>query len=110
MSYVTGVVLTFSVADDGDAEDGEISTATQGPFVDVNRWLAKQGFQPLALVQEHAAGTKHPEIFIAAGGYNHFPTDAFSDFFAGLAWTQPEKAILLLNSPNSESRIMRPAY
>jgi len=106
MSVVTGFVLICALAED-------IMTAEHPPgsVARINQWLAERYFQaPAELAERHAGGNKHPQLYLHAAGYNHFPADEFIDFFRALPWQCPENVVLVLQPETGATRVIRPAY
>lgn len=52
--------------------------------------------QQLTEVSGHAGGNRCMEIDVWMGGINFLPDAAFREFFAGLDWDQPNRAVLLI--------------
>ncbi|HLJ64633.1 MAG TPA: hypothetical protein VKT70_11040 [Stellaceae bacterium] len=106
MSAVTGFVLIYTLA-----EDVMSAEHPPGSVARINQWLAERNFEaPAELADRYASGNKHPQLYLHAAGYNHFPEDAFIDFFATLPWQCPENVILILQPEAGATRIVRPSH
>lgn len=107
MSVVSGVTLHFSVAEDSTEQpDGSDIFAN---ITKINDWLAERRFGPLASVEDHYGGSKHPQVALFGAGYNHFmPRDEFIGFVLTLDWWNPENVVLLINPEEGATMIFRP--
>jgi hypothetical protein len=106
MSVVTGVVLCMSVCeeDGSQGEDGPPALLEQ-----INAWLAgRSAHFRLPDITESAGGGKHPQMYIAAAGFNYFPEDDFAAFVMALPWLNPENAVLVMEPEEGETRVFRP--
>jgi hypothetical protein len=105
MSVVTGFVLICS-----STEITEWAEAPPGNIARINSWLEGHGFASIVdLAEKHAVGSKHPQLNLYAAGYNHFPEDAFIEFFHTLLWDAPNRCVLSLQPEDGDTRIIRPA-
>lgn len=104
MSVVSGVVLCTSCGEDEAGEDGEVVL-----FEKINKWLAEKGPFKLCRVESNFGGGKHPQMFVAGGGFNYFPEDEFAAFVLGLPWHNPESVVLVMQPEEGETRVFRPA-
>ena len=102
MSYVTGLVLTCATFEDEGDED------LPPQVVALNAFLEERGLAPLKDMAELTVGSKHPQIFVLAGGYNYFPVEEFAALFMAQKWRGPGEAVLMLNTEQEDiSRIWR---
>jgi hypothetical protein len=100
MSYVTGVVLIMSCAEDtGDTDTPDLLTQ-------INGWLFARKFGNLVLVQEQFGGNKHPQMFVAGGGYNYLPCDEFAAMVLALPWEYPSQVALVLSTEEQGIRCL----
>ena len=91
MSVVTSVVLQHAI---------EASDAADTPqMVEINAWLSEHGFRPLKYLSDSFAGTKHPQVEVWGGGYNHFPNRAFADFVFSRKWDDYQGRLVLMMTP-----------
>ena len=105
MSVVTGFVLICALAEDLQANEHP-----PGSVAKIKRWLAERSFQePAELAERHATGDKHPQLYLHAAGYNHFPEDEFVAFFRDLDWQCPENVVLILQPETGATRVLRPS-
>lgn len=92
MSHVTGVVLIFSIAEEGA---GDFPKYTNLGLI--NTWLEERGFESLYDQSKASAGNRHPQIIVCIGGYNYFPEEDFVIFVLSLPWELPENFSLIIN-------------
>ena len=110
VSSVTGVLLCYSIAEDFESADD----APPRFLAEINQWLADRAWTPdlpqwrLDPVDEFFGGTKHPQISVWGGGFNHFPEDDFAAFIMSLDWRCPENVVLILNPEDGPARVLRP--
>ena len=100
MSKVSGIILTYSVAE-AQVHGGDF------PFRHVNEWLDEKGFPPLVSV-DGASGSWHPGCGIAIGGYNHFDEAGFSALIVHLPWAYPEDVVLVIHPDDGRAQVVRP--
>jgi hypothetical protein len=106
VSVVTGFVLIYPLAEDLMAAEHP-----PGSVAKINQWSAERNYHaPAELADRHAAGSKHPQFYLYAAGYNHFPEDEFTAFFRMLALECPENVILVLQPEAGAKRVIRPFY
>jgi hypothetical protein len=105
VSVVTGFVLICPLAEDLMAAEHP-----PGSVAKINQWLAERNYQAPAELGDRAAGSKHPQFYLYAAGYNHFPEDEFTAFFRMLAWECPENVIVVLQPEAGATRVVRPPY
>lgn len=77
----------------------------------MNGWLRdKKGAAgwELGLVSDHYAGGKHPQQYVAGGGFNYFAEDEFATFVLGLPWEHPENVVLVIQPEDGPTRVFRP--
>lgn len=89
MSIVTAVILSVGVSESGPS------------LKLVDEWLRSEeqfAYGPLERVEQHAGGTKHPQTYIAIGGYNYFREDEFAAYVMSLPW--PSGMHLMMRSEN----------
>ena len=103
MSVVSGVVLCTSCCEEEVSEDGPAVL-----FVQINEWLSSRGLFHLVLVEDSFGGTKHPQMFVAGGGFNCFPEDDFAAYVIALPWENPERVVLIIQPEEGETRVFRP--
>lgn len=103
MSSVTGFVLVCS-----GSEGMEWAESGPGNLARINAWLGERRFAPIVdLADKYAVGSKHPQLYLFAAGYNYFPEDEFITFFRVLRWNMPECCLLLLQPEEGETRVVR---
>lgn len=104
MSIVSGVVLCASIVEN-DHEDGDLDDQ----WVLVNAWLAERGFGTLVLVEEHAGGSKHPQMRIGCAGFNLFQgqEDEFAQYVLSLSWMYPDNVVLVIQPEEGPTRVWR---
>lgn len=102
MSVVSGVVLCMSAGEE------EMEDELAPLLVEVNRWLAARGAFRLDPVEDGFGGSKHPQMIVAGGGFNHFDEDAFAEFVLGLPWGEPENVVLIIQPEDGPTRVFRP--
>ena len=102
MSIVSGVVLCTSCVEfqSGD-EDSPVVL-----FEEINKWLGSRG--RLTRVEDSFGGSKHPQMYVAGGGFNYFPEDEFAAFVMALPWEEPENVVLIIEPENGATRVFRP--
>ena len=103
MSVVSGVVLCASCAEDETIEDGPCAL-----FEKINDWLAEKGSFKLNQVETNFGGRKHPQMFVAGGGFNYLPEDEFAEFVLSLPWNYPENVVLVIGPDQGATRVFRP--
>lgn len=105
MSVVSGVVLCTSAAEDRSTPNGQPVL-----FERIQEWLADRAgpFQQLKSVEVSFGGSKHPQMFVAGGGFNHFPEDDFAAFVLSLPWQNPENVVLVIEPEERPTRVFRP--
>jgi hypothetical protein len=105
VSVVTGFVLTCALA-----EDIHRAEHPPGSIALIGEWLAARRLAaPAEVADRHASGDKHPQLYLYAAGYNHFPEDEFIAFFQTLAWQCPENVVLVLQPEQGPTRVVRPS-
>ncbi|MDK2767326.1 MAG: hypothetical protein KYX69_06360 [Sphingomonas sp.] len=100
MSKVSGIILTYSVAE-------PVIHGPDFPSYQINDWLGAKELQPLVLV-DGAAADWHPGCCIAIGGYNHFDEAGFSTFIRSLPWAYPDDVVLVIHPDDGGARVIRP--
>ena len=101
VSYVTGVVLC-SGGGEGDDDDN-------GPcWAQVQDWLISHGFAALTYVDQSFSGTKAPQMIVAGGGFNYFPCDEFRAFVESVAWRDPRRVVLVMQTEDDRTVVVRP--
>lgn len=103
MSVVSGVVLCTSCCEDEVSEDGPAIL-----FERINEWLASKGPFKINRVEDNFGGGKHPQMFVAGGGFNYFPEDEFAEFAMSLPWSNPENVVLIIEPEDGRTRVFRP--
>lgn len=102
MSVVSGITIQITVAEESDDE-------SCCPLIDqINGWLAKRSFLPLASVEKYYGGSKHPQVLVFGAGFNYFPEAEFEKFFLSLKWKEPETVVLLINPEDGPTKVIRP--
>lgn len=99
MSTVSGILLQVSCID--DREDSEL-------WAKIDAWMAAHEggpFRPLVDVTDHLVVHKHPQTYVAGGGYNCFPEVEFADFVMGLPWERSDNVVLLINPEDGPTKI-----
>ncbi|MER8404721.1 hypothetical protein NKH16_08185 [Mesorhizobium sp. M1307] len=105
MSVVSGVVLCTSSAEDLSSPNGLPIL-----FENIQEWLAERApFQQLNSVEDSFGGSKHPQMFVAGGGFNHFPEDDFAAYVMLLPWQNPENVVLVIDPEEGPTRVFRPS-
>jgi hypothetical protein len=100
MSVVSGVILTYSVA--------EVQTRGDGfPKRHLGAWLDQANFPPLIAV-DGATASWHPGCEILIGGYNHFDEAGFASFVQSLPWSFPENVVLIIEPDEGPTQVIRP--
>lgn len=91
MSSVTGILLSFSLAEE-DRED-------VFPCVDeINAWLKENHDRsPLHRIDESMCNGKHPQMIVFGGGYNHIKDVELVDFILSRNWQNPESVVLTVS-------------
>jgi len=104
VSVVSGVVLCTSIAEDCSSPNGQPVL-----FERIQEWLAEHAgpFQQLNSVEDSFGGSKHPQMFVAGGGFNHFPEDDFAVFVLSLPWQNPENVVLVIEPEEGATRVFR---
>jgi hypothetical protein len=111
MSAVSGIVLCSSCCEErgSQGEDGMPLL-----FEQINKWLSDRSgggaSWSLEMVENHFGGSKHPQMSVAGGGFNHFCENEFADYVLGLSWQNPENVVLVIEPEEGETRIFRPHY
>jgi len=105
VSVVSGVVLCASIAEDCSGPSGQLVL-----FERIQEWLVEHAgpFQQLNSVEDSFGGSKHPQMFVAGGGFNHFPEDDFAAFVLSLPWQNPENVVLVIDPEEGAPRVFRP--
>jgi hypothetical protein len=104
VSIVTGFVLICA-----SSEALEWSETPPGNIARINAWLGDRNFAAIIdLAEPHAVGSKHPQLYLYAAGYNHFLEDEFIAFFHSLLWAEPERCVLVLQPEDGAARVIRP--
>lgn len=104
MSVVSGVVLCTSIAEDCSSPNGQPVL-----FERIQEWLTEHAgpFQQLSSVEGSFGGSKHPQMFVAGGGFNHFPENDFATFVLSLPWQNPENVVLVIEPDEGATRVFR---
>lgn len=87
MSYVTGVVLQFSVCEDLD------------------KFYYKGSV--LKDLSDYADGSKHPQLVLFCGGFNYADTAELISAVDDKEWDCPEQVVLTLTTEQDKTRIFR---
>ena len=103
MSVVSGVVLCTSSAEDNLYANGPVALLGR-----VSDWLTARGPFQLTRVEDSFGGDKHPQMYVAGGGFNHFPEDDFAAYVMSLPWENPENVVLVIKPEEGATRIFRP--
>lgn len=104
MSVVSGITLLMSGGEEDLGDDGDGRPVI---MEEIDGWLERAGFRPLAQLDQHYAGGKHPQIFAFGGGYNYFPEDDFAEMVLALSWGCPERLLLIIHPDQGPPRIWR---
>lgn len=98
MSYVTGVLIQFSVCE----HDERVK--------EINNFIgSKDCYFELTELQEDTSG-KHPQIHILASGWNHTSIQEiqeFSEFLISLKWEYPGQFCALFTTEDNDTMITR---
>jgi hypothetical protein len=107
MSYVTNVLLSFSVMEDSYETDGEdiYSIMTL-----VNTWLMERGYGAFGQHVDHVSGGhKHLETPLFAAGFNMFDLGDFLDMLRTLPWKEPSNVQVFVQEQDEDKfRIIEP--
>ena len=107
MRHVTGIVLCASVVEEhgSQGEDGMPAL-----FERINAWLFERDTRwVLNMAEDTFGGNKHPEMFVAGGGFNYFlPEREFVFFVMVLPWQCPENVILIIQPQDGPTKVHRP--
>ena len=105
MSVVSGVVLCTASSEDCSSPNGQPVL-----FESIQEWLSEHAgpFQQLNSVEGSFGGSKHPQMFVAGGGFNHFPEDDFVAYVMSLPWQNPENVVLVIDPEEGATRVFRP--
>lgn len=100
MSYVTNVVLLFSLME----YDTETAGVRQYPIVQMLNKSAVDGMHSGALVRvsQYGAGIKVMEAVVYVGAFNFLDVDAFKRAVWALPWEEPESVQLLIKDQDDE--------
>ena len=108
MSVVSGIVLCCSCCEEfgSKGEDGPPLL-----FEQINAWMAdRRPYWSMTLgLEEQFVGGKHPQMFVAGAGLNHFPEDEFSDFVLSLPWQCPDNIVLIIQPEDGPTHVVRPS-
>ena len=105
MSVVTSVILTMTAGEDGFDEEFNGGTTKLDAL---NETLADHGKMPLACLTDHMCRGKHPQTLTFGGGYNYFPTEAFTVAVQGIEWAYPENVVLIIQPEEGPTSVWRP--
>jgi hypothetical protein len=100
MSWVTGIILVFSLGEDVlDTPDGD-----EWPILgEINKWLREHYDEEMHDLTEPASGGKGFPAVLTAGSFNFFDEDKFIALIQGLEWLEPENVQLFLKTENDEA-------
>ena len=99
MSYITDVILLFSLGE--DVLDG--TERDEWPIAnEINVWLKTNYDEQLHYLSDAASGGKSFQAVMYAGCFNFFDLDKFIAFLRTLEWVEPELVQLLIKSEEDE--------
>lgn len=101
MSWVTNVLLLFSLDEFFDDEDEEIEKPIS--LTNVNTWLEENGWGTLDNLDRHVeCGGKAMQACVYGGAFNFFKTDEFIKVVKAQAWRKSKSVQLLIKDENDE--------
>ena len=106
MSVVTGVIICSSVCEDfgSQGEDGMPLN-----FERINQWLAARNKNwQVKMIEDYCGGTKHPQMYVAGGGFNFFDEEDFLEWFKSIEWQCPENVVLIMEPEEGATMVWRP--
>ena len=98
MSAVTDIIITCSLSE-GDDEDRFPAIAH------INRVLEADGRGTLAQLNGNEGGTKHWQMNVFGGAFNHLRLLEFADAVRAAPWNEPDRVTILIKL--EEDEIMR---
>lgn len=102
MSYVTNVLLSFSITEDYDTDaTGE---DIYHVMMTINAWLTDHGYGAFGQNADHVAGGhKHLEMPLYVAGFNYFVLSDFLTMLRALPWREPD-AVQVFVKEQDESK------
>jgi hypothetical protein len=101
MSWVTDVILIFSLEEEYDDDEEFLDSV---PALDnINAWLEENGYGILVDIGEFAGGGKAMQTNVYGGAFNFLKIDAFIKLVKAQPWREPENVQLLIQD-EEESR------
>ncbi|MGB3532107.1 MAG: hypothetical protein WBA13_01175 [Microcoleaceae cyanobacterium] len=101
MSWVTDIILIFSIAEMIDEEDEELDIEIPVPLININSWLHQNGKRTLDNLSEHISG-KGMQACVYGGAFNFLDIDGFKETVKAQNWKARENVQLLIQEEQDE--------
>jgi hypothetical protein len=100
MSWVTDVLLLFSLSELYDNEEEEIEEVS--PLIHINSWLQENGLRTLDNLDRYVNTGKPMQSRVYGGAFNFLKIDQFIKVVKDQAWREPHNVQLLIKDEEDE--------
>lgn len=104
MSWVTEVLLLFSLGELYDNDDEEIEEITS--LNNINAWLQENGWRPLDNLNQYVNAGKPMTSPVYGGAYNFLKINEFIKIVKAQAWRESHNVQLLIQDEEDEKFTM----
>lgn len=104
MSWVTDVLLLFSLGEVYDNDGEEIKEFT--PLSNINAWLQENGWRTLNNLNQYVNTGKPMTSPVYGGAFNFLKIDEFIKIVKAQAWREPHNVQLLIKDEEDEKFTM----
>jgi len=98
MSYVSGIVIQISSAEEGDEQEALLKS------LEVFRNGVGISFKDLS---NYSAGSKNPQISLFCGGFNYLEKEELLALLDSFSWYCPEQVVVTITTEDDPTEIYR---
>lgn len=103
MSWITDIILIFSVAETLDEEDEDLEIEIPEPLVNINSWLYQNKKGTLENLLEHTYDRgKMMQTYIYGGGFRFLDIGEFKEIVKKQNWKDRKNVQLLIQDEQDE--------
>lgn len=102
MSWVTDVLLLFSLGEVYWDEEDPDPDPEPLPLKNINAWLAENNYRSLNNLHDHVNTGKSMQAFVYGGAYNFLKIKEFLETVKAQDWKEPENVQLLIQDEQDE--------
>jgi|GEM_PF-2208588 hypothetical protein len=103
MSWITDIILIFSLAEIIDDEDEDFEIKTPVPLININSWLDNNGKGTLENLSDHvSSGGKSMQTCVYGGGFSFLDIGKFKEIVKVQSWKDRKNVQLLIKEEQDE--------